>query len=281
MVGVPAQSFVTPYNSPESVHLCDYPTADAALLDEGLNSRMATAQAVVALGHKLRDMADQRVRQPLAELRVSSSDPAARDAIGRLSEVIREELNVKQLTVVDSLADIVKYTYKANLKTLGKKYGKLLNLLREKLPTLDSSRLAPLQSGESVTLTLDGNEITLAPEDVQVGTEQAPGWVSGDDQGIQLALSTALTPALLREGMARDFIRQVQQLRKDANLEIENHIRVSYSTTEAEVITMLAEWTELIQGETLADSLVSSTAAADSKTVNVGDVKVSVWIEKA
>ena len=281
VVGVPAQSFVTPYNSPESVHLCDYPTADAALLDEGLNSRMATAQAVVALGHKLRDMADQRVRQPLAELRVSSSDPAARDAIGRLSEVIREELNVKQLTVVDSLADIVKYTYKANLKTLGKKYGKLLNLLREKLPTLDSSRLAPLQSGESVTLTLDGNEITLAPEDVQVGTEQAPGWVSGDDQGIQLALSTALTPALLREGMARDFIRQVQQLRKDANLEIENHIRVSYSTTEAEVITMLAEWTELIQGETLADSLVSSTAAADSKTVNVGDVKVSVWIEKA
>jgi len=265
----------------ESVHLCDYPEADAALLDTDLNARMATAQAVVALGHKLRDMADQRVRQPLAELRVSSSDPAARDAITRLSEVIREELNVKQLTVVDSLADIVKYTYKANLKTLGKKYGKLLNLLREKLPTLDSSLLAPLQSGESVTLTLDGNEITLAPEDVQVGTEQAPGWVSGDDQGIQLALSTALTPALLREGMARDFIRQVQQLRKDANLEIENRIRVSYSTTEPEVLTMLTEWSGLIQGETLADSLVSSNSPpSDTKTVNVGDVKVSVWIEK-
>ena len=239
------------------------------------------AQAVVALGHKLRDMADQRVRQPLAELRVSSSDPAARDAIERLSDVIREELNVKQFTVVDSLADIVKYTYKANLKTLGKKYGKLLNLLREKLPTFDSSLLTPLRSGESVTITLDGNEISLAPEDVQVGTEQAPGWVSGDDQGIQLALSTALTPALLREGMARDFIRQVQQLRKDANLEIENHIRVSYSTTKAEVLTMLTEWTELIQGETLADSLaVSIEVLADVKPVNVGDVKVSVWIEK-
>jgi isoleucyl-tRNA synthetase len=269
-------------DSPESVHLCEYPTADAALLDAGLNARMATAQAVVTLGHKLRDMADQRVRQPLSELRVSTSDSAARDAIQQLGDVIREELNVKQLTVVDSLGDIVKYTYKANLKTLGPKYGKLLNVLREKLPTVDGAQLAPLRSGESVTITLDGHEITLAPDDVQVGTEQAPGWVSGDDRGIQLALSTALTPALLREGMARDFIRQIQQLRKDANLEIENHIRVGYSTTETEVLTMLTEWSDLIRSETLADNLTSSTEApADAKQVNVGDAKVSVWIEKA
>ncbi len=269
-------------SAPESVHLCDYPEADAALLDTDLNARMATAQAVVALGHKLRDMADQRVRQPLAELRVSSSDPAARGAIERLAEVIREELNVKQLTVVDSLADIVKYTYKANLKTLGPKYGKLLNVLREKLPTVDTQQLVPLRSGESVTITLDGHEITLAPDDVQVGTEQAPGWVSGDDRGIQLALSTSLTPALLREGMARDFIRQIQQLRKDADLEIENRIRVSYSTTDEQVLTMLTEWSDLIRGETLADSLTCCTAPRDdAKPVNIGDAKVMVWIEKA
>ena len=279
--GVPAQSLVTPYETPESVHLCDYPEADATLLDTDLNARMATAQVVVALGHKLRDMADQRVRQPLAELRVSSSDPAARDAIERLADVIREELNVKELTVVESLADIVKYTYKANLKTLGPKYGKLLNVLREKLPTVDGKLLAPLRAGESVTITLDGHEITLAPDDVQVGTEQAPGWVSGDDRGIQLALSTSLTPSLLREGMARDFIRQIQQLRKDADLEIENRIRVSYSTTDEQVQTMFTEWSNLIQGETLADSLTPSIVApADAKEVNVGDAKVSVWLEK-
>ncbi len=279
--GVPAQSLVTPYENPESVHLCDYPEADAALLDTDLNARMATAQAVVALGHKLRDMADQRVRQPLAELRVSSSDPAARDAIERLADVIREELNVKQLTVVESLADIVKYTYKANLKTLGPKYGKLLNVLRAKLPTVDGGLLAPLRSGESVTITLDGHEITLAPDDVQVGTEQALGWVSGDDRGIQLAISTSLTPPLLREGMARDFIRQIQQLRKDANLEIENRIRVSYSTTDEQVQAMFTEWSNLIQSETLADSLTPSIVApGDAKEVNVGDAKVSVWVEK-
>lgn len=263
----------------ESVHLTSYPTADGGLLDAGLNARMATAQVVVSLGHKLREIADQRVRQPLAELRVSTSSQADRDAITQLSDVIREELNVKQLTVCDSLADIVKYTYKANLKTLGPKYGKLLNLLREKLPTVDATLLSPLRSGETVTVTLDGHEITLTPDDVNVGTEQAAGWVSGDDRGIQLALSTALTPALLREGMARDFIRQIQQLRKEADLEIENRIRISYSTSDEEVLTMAREWGELIQGETLADSLTASAdAPADAKTVNIGEVKVLVWI---
>ena len=266
---------------PESVHLCDYPTADPALLDADLNARMAAAQTVVALGHKLRDMADQRVRQPLAEMRISSSDPAARDAVERLSDVIREELNVKQLSVVDSLADIIKYTYKANLKTLGPKYGKLISVLREQLPTVDATLLAPLRSGKSLTILLAGHEINLAPEDIQVGTEQAPGWVSGDDQGIQLALSTALTPTLLREGMARDFIRQVQQLRKDANLEIENRIRVNYFTLDNEVLTMLTEWSKLIRGDTLADSLDgSSDTCSDAKPVNIGSAKVFVWIEK-
>ena len=111
----------------------------------------------------------------MPELRISTSSPTQRDAIERLSDIIREELNVKTITISDSLADIVKYVYKANLKTLGPKYGKLLNLLREKLPTVDGDLLAPLRNGQSVTIALEGYEITLAPEDVQVGTEQATG----------------------------------------------------------------------------------------------------------
>ena len=266
--------------NPESVHLCEYPVPNAALLDRDLNESMATAQTVVALGHKLRDEADQRVRQPLPELRVSTSSTAQRDAIERLSDVIREELNVKQITVCDSLADIVKYVYKANLKTLGPKYGKLLNLLREKLPMVDGSLLAPVRKSESVTITLDGQEITLAPEDVQVGTEQATGWVCADDRGVQLALSTELTAELLREGMARDFIRQVQQLRKDANLEIESRIRIVYFSEDKQVVQMLIEWADLIRGETLADSLgLSNESATGVQPVNIGDVKVSIWIE--
>jgi isoleucyl-tRNA synthetase len=165
------------------------------------------------------------------------------------------------------------------LKTLGPKYGKLLNILREKLPTVDQKLLAPVRGGETVTITLDGHQITLAPEDVQVGTEQATGWVCADDSGVQLALSTELTPALLREGMARDFIRQVQQLRKDADLEIESRIRIFFSTNDNQVALMLGEWSDLIRGETLAESLSSSEPSADVQPVNVGDVKVLIWIQ--
>ena len=266
--------------TPESVHLCDYPTPDLTILDRDLNESMAAAQTVVALGHKLRDDADRRVRQPLPELRVSTSNLEQRRAIERLSDLIREELNVKQVTVCDSLADIVKYVYKANLKTLGPKYGKLLNLLREKLPSVDADLMALIRLGQSVTVTLDGHEIKLDPDDVQVGTEQATGWVCADDRGIQLALSTELTPALLREGMARDFIRQVQQLRKDANLEIESRIRVYYVSDNPQIAEMLSEWGDLIRSETLAESLNQSPLNENEvESVTVGDAKVSIWIE--
>ncbi|MEI8019607.1 MAG: DUF5915 domain-containing protein, partial [Schlesneria sp.] len=267
-------------NTPESVHLCDYPTPDLTILDRDLNESMAAAQTVVALGHKLRDEADRRVRQPLPELRVSTSNLEQRHAIERLSDLVREELNVKQVTVCDSLADIVKYVYKANLKTLGPKYGKLLNLLREKLPSVDANLMAPIRLGQSVTVTLDGHEIKLESEDVQVGTEQATGWVCADDRGIQLALSTELTPSLLREGMARDFIRQVQQLRKDANLEIESRIRVYYVSDDQQIAEMLNEWGNLIRGETLAESLNQTQQVPDGvDSVTVGEAKVSIWIE--
>ncbi len=266
-------------DQPESVHLCDYPTVDETLLDAGLNERMALAQVVVKLGHKLRETADQRVRQPLPELRFASTNPGQRESIERLADVIGDELNIKQVTGCDSLADIVRYTYRANLKTLGPKYGKLLNLLREKIPTLPDATLTALREGQSVTVNFDGNEVTLAPEDVQVGTEQAAEWVAADERGVQVALSVHLTPELLREGMARDFIRQIQQLRKDANLEIEQRIRIGYASDSLELATAIAEWGDTIRGETLADSLTASEVPAESKSVSVGDAKIQVWME--
>jgi isoleucyl-tRNA synthetase len=263
----------------ESVHLCAYPVADAALLDAELNQRMSLAQLVVKLGHKLRDAADQRVRQPLPELRFACADSAQREAITKLSDVIADELNVKQITPCDSLGDIVKYVYKANLKTLGPKYGKLLNLIKTQLPTLAASRFAPLQNGQAIAVTLDGQEIRLEPEDVIVSTEQAAEWHTADERGVQVALSSHLTPELIREGMARDFVRHVQQARKDADLEIEQRIRIAYATDDAEAIAAVTAWAEYIRNETLADELTQSPGIADSvKAVSVGNAPVRVAI---
>ena len=264
---------------PCSVHLCDYPTADTSLLDADLNLRMASAQKVVRLGHKLREESNLRVRQPLAELRFASSNPVTATAIEKLADVIGEELNIQKVVRQDNLDSLVKYAYKPNLKTLGPKYGKLLNALRTKLPELGDAVLSPLRRGENLTVDLDGNSVDLTPDDVLVSTEQAAEWVCSDDSGIQVAISTVLTPELIREGMSRDFVRQVQQLRKDANLNIQDRIKVEYHSADNTVQAMVAEWGDYIRGETLADTIEFSTSAGVGvKSVSVGDAAVTIWI---
>ena len=267
-------------DSDDSVHLNDYPEADPGLLDGELNQRMATAQQVVRLGHRLRDESNQRVRQPLPELRFSTSDPARLAAVGALADVIAEELNVKQVTACPSLDELVRYVYKPNLKTLGPRYGKLLGAIRQELPGIDPDLLAPLRDGQDVTLSINGQDVSLGPDDVLTETEQSSDWICGDDQDVQVALSTILTDELLREGMARDCIRGVQQMRKDSGLEIQHRIRLGYHAEEPEAARAIAEWSETIRGETLADSLdPSETVPADgAHDVKTGSVTVQVWI---
>lgn len=265
-------------DAPESVHLCDYPTADESLLDASLNRRMSLAQTVVRVAHKLREVADQRVRQPLAELRFAtlSSDDLA--SISSLKDVIADELNVKAVSGFESLGDIVKYTYKPNLKTLGPKYGKLLNAFREELPKLPGNLLESLRRGQTINATVGGEAVTIGPDDVLIGADQAEGWVAGDESGIQVALSTTLTPELVQEGMARDFIRHIQQARKDANLEIQQRITVNYQTSEPIVAGMLKEWSDLISSETLANE-ITPTSGLSGKPVQVGEAEVIITIK--
>ena len=264
----------------KSVHLCEYPLPDETLLDPTLNLRTATAQLVVKLGHKLREEKSLRVRLPLAELKFACSTAEQREAVEHLSDVIKEELNIKQVTSADNLDDLVSYSFKPNLKTLGPRHGKLLGVIRTELPKLDPAILAPLRSGQSVTVELGGEQIELGPDDVMVSTEQSSDWSCADEDGIQIAISTVTTPELEREGMARDFVRQVQQLRKDADLQIQDRIAVQFQSDGSEIATAITEWADYIQNETLADSIEPGKAAADVKPVSIGDAKAQVWIAR-
>lgn len=275
----PAASAVAITELPSSVHLCDYPIADTSLLDADLNLRMASAQKVVRLGHKLREESNLRVRQPLAELRFASSNAETAAAIEKLGDVIGEELNIQKVIRQENLDSLVKYAYKPNLKTLGPKYGKLLNALRTKLPELGDAVLGPLRRGQNLTVELEGQSVDLAPDDVLVSTEQAAEWVCSDDAGIQVAISTVLTPELIREGMSRDFVRQVQQLRKDADLNITDRIHIHYHSEDKTVQAMVAEWGSYIKGETLADRIeFEASADAVIKSVSVGEASAKIWI---
>ncbi|MCE2794144.1 MAG: class I tRNA ligase family protein [Planctomyces sp.] len=264
---------------PGSVHLCDYPDADHALLDAALNQRMAAAQKVVRLGHKLREEHNLRVRQPLSELRFAAASSETAAAVETLADVIAEELNIQRVLRADNLDALVSYAYKPNLKTLGPKCGRLLNALKTSIPELGDGILAPLRRGQSVTIELQGSTIELLPEDVLISTMQAASWISADDAGIQVAISTVLTPELLREGMSRDFVRHVQQLRKDAGLNIQDRIRIFLSSDDPQVVTMIGEWGPWISAETLADSIeLCATAAAESRSVTAGESAVQLWI---
>ena len=267
-------------DSPESVHLCEYPMPDESLLDPTLNLRTATAQLVVKLGHKLREEKTLRVRLPLAELKFACSTAEQREAVEHLGDVIKEELNIKQVTSADNLDDLVSYSFKPNLKTLGPRHGKLLGVIRTELPQLDPAILAPLRSGQSVTVELGGEQIELGPDDVMVSTEQASDWSCADEDGIQIAISTVTTPELEREGMARDFVRQVQQLRKDADLQIQDRIKVQFQSDSSDIATAVAEWSDYIQNETLAESIEPGEAASDVKPVSIGNAKAQIWIAR-
>ena len=132
-----------------------------------------------------------------------------------------------------------------------------------------------------MTVEFDGQPFTLAPEDVFIGTEQSTDWGCGDESGVQIAVATKTTPELEREGTARDFIRQVQQLRKEADLQIQDRIAISCSAADAEVEKAVTEWTQTIQTETLAASIVWSATAPESvKPVIVGQGKVAIWIAR-
>ena len=265
----------------DSVHLQPYPEVNHSLVDASLNHRMALAQRIVKMGHRLREEANQRVRQPLAELKYACANPQESAEIAALADVIADELNVKQITPADNLDALVHYSYKPNLKTLGKKLGKLLGAVKEALTTVEAKTLAPLRKGESVTLTIEGQPVTLAPEDVLISTEQASDWACADDTGIQIALSTILTPALTREGMARDLIRQVQQLRKEHDLEENDRIVIRWSATVGayDVATMVEEWREVVLTETRADQ-IEADPATTGKAVQIGEVEIQLSIEK-
>ena len=139
--------------------------------------------------------------------------------------------------------------------------------------------LGPLRRGQNLTVELEGQSVDLAPDDVLVSTEQAAEWVCSDDAGIQVAISTVLTPELIREGMSRDFVRQVQQLRKDADLNITDRIHIHYHSEDKTVQAMVAEWGSYIKGETLADRIeFEASADAVIKSVSVGEASAKIWI---
>jgi isoleucyl-tRNA synthetase len=287
MAEIMHRNLVTTANpdAPDSVHLATWPEYDPALIDQSLMDSMALAERLVSLGRAARESVNLRVRQPLAEAAFGLRSSAEREALHSLSGLIADELNVKQVTLLNGESDVVKLNLNPLPAKLGKKFGKdfprVQKALREGAAD-DVTRWAKaLLEGQDVTLTLDGQEYTVAPDEVEVLRAAAEGYALAEDAGYLAALNVTLSDDLVQEGLAREIVRRVQTMRRDADFEISDRIEVSYqgSPRVAEAIKQHAEY---ISGETLADTLTpgAPTNGTFSQEFVIDDEQVVLAVKR-
>ncbi len=239
-------------SAPASVHHCLYPSADVDALDRPLLNKMRLAITTASLGRAARGSADIKLRQPLAKARVNVGSQQQRDDLLELAEVLSEEINVKEIEVVSEVGELVNYKLMPNNRILGPRFGRSFPKVRAALMALDPAEGARvLQSGEMLSIDVDGETITLDSEEVLVQTESRGGMAVASDKGVTVAVDTELTPELLQEGYARDLVRAINNMRKDAGLDIADRIELAYQAS-GEVAAAFINYAAYIKQETLA-----------------------------
>ena len=267
--------------APESVHHCLWPTAEPLLPPEKvLVEAMAAVRQAATLGHSVRAVGNLKVRQPLARALIAA-DPRRREVLSRLLGLLADELNVKEVTFVAQEDELVDYYLLPVNRVLGPKFGKRFPLVRKALTQLAAATaVARLHAGEALSLALaDGSEATLAPDEVLVQTQPRAGYGVAGEGGLVVALDTQITPELAQEGLAREIVRRVQELRKQAGYELTDRVMVQYRA-EGELAEAIAAFHDLIASEVLADALEPASAPAGDKvledTVNGNSVVISL-----
>jgi isoleucyl-tRNA synthetase len=269
-------------NAPVSVHLTDYPVAEPAKVDAGLDRDMAALLEATTLGRAARNKANVKVRQPLPALNLWARDPAKRDAVVRMQDQLLDELNVKRLEVIDNPGEYAEYTVRPNLALLGPKYGKQLGQVRAALATVAPEEVAQLaRAGQPVTLRAGDLTVTLTPDELLVDVKEREGFNVAEDGDLLVALDVTLTPELVAEGLARDFVRGVQDARKSADLQIEDTIRLVYQA-DREAAAAIAAHADYIKGETLAVTLEQASPNGEAFTdeVKAGDARVMIGLSR-
>jgi len=251
-----AQRATTSSAMPDSVHLSRWPQVNQALIDEQLSADMALVQRVTSLGHAARQNANLKVRQPLAQVVVRTRNAAEEAALRRLQQLVLDELNVKAMNFTHASSDLVDVTVFPYPKQLGQKYGKGYPKIRQAMGAMDQAELAArFQAGETVEIEVDGERYAVTPEDVEVRVTPRAGFSVAQDAGYLVAVTTELDQALIQEGHARELVRRIQQLRKDAGLEISDRI-VTYIVDSTIMHEVLAHFGSYVREETLSVELV-------------------------
>jgi isoleucyl-tRNA synthetase len=263
-------------NAPESIHLCDFPKVNEAMIDKNLEASMSEVLDVVVLGRACRNSANIKNRQPIAKMFVKAELALANE----YSEIIEDELNVKDVIYTDDVSAFTSYSFKPQLRTLGKKLGKNLGKLRELLPTIDGNA-AMAELNETGLLKIDLGEVVaeLTKEDLLISAAQMPGFESLSDHGVTVVLDTNLTPELIEEGNIREIVSKIQTMRKDADFEVLDKIRVYVLASDA-MRALMEKNASDIMPKTLCTEFIFGETCDTSKEWSIGDEKMTLGVEK-
>ena len=263
--------------APESIHLCDFPVANEAHIDKDLEAKMEEVLKVVVLGRAARNTANIKNRQPIGRMFVK-----AETALPEFyQEIIQDELNVKKVEFTDDVRAFTSYSFKPQLRTVGRKYGKYVNEIKEILAGLDGNQaMDTLNETDLLSFeTQDGTKVELAKEDLLIDMAQVPGFVSEGDNFVTVVLDTNQTPELIEEGFVREIISKIQTMRKEAGFEVMNHINV-FQDGNDKLAEILKNHTEEIKKEVLADNILIGTMGGYTKEWDINGEKGMFGVEK-
>ena len=262
--------------APESIHLCDFPAVNEAWIDKELEENMEDLLEIVVMGRACRNTANIKNRQPIGKMFVKASFTLS----DFYTDIIKDELNVKEMAFTDDVREFTSYSFKPQLRTVGPKYGKHLNAIKTALAELDGNKaMDELKATGELKLDIAGEEIVLLESDLLIDTAQMEGYVSESDNDITVVLDTNLTPELIEEGYVREIISKVQTMRKEAGFEVMDKIKISLSGNDVIEGIFRAHEAD-IKSEVLAEDVVYTETAGYVKEWKINSEKVTLGVEK-
>ena len=261
----------------DSVHLEQFPKFNGELVDKDLEERMNVAQRITTIVLALRRKEGIKVKQPLQTLMIPPVDNAQREAIESVKQIFLQEVNVKDVKFVEGQGVLVKKV-KCNFRTMGKKFGKLMKGVAAAMDTLTQEQIAQLETQGTIGITVEGKSLTVEAEDVDIISEDIPGWLVGNEGNLSVALDITLTDELCNEGMARELVNRIQNIRKKSGLEITDRIRVQIEPNET-VSKAIEAFGDYVARQVLADGI--ALESNEGQSVEFDDFKLNINITKS
>jgi isoleucyl-tRNA synthetase len=263
----------------ESVHLAEFPKMVENFVDKSLESKMMKAQTVSSLVLSLRKKEMIKVRQPLQKVMIPVLDANQRAEIEAVSDLIKAEVNVKEIELLDDASGVLVKQIKPNFKTLGPRFGKDMGLISKEIQGFGQEEIAKLERDGELVMDISGKSITLSLEDVEISSQDIEGWLVANSNGITVALDITISDELRKEGIARELINRIQNIRKDSGFEVTDKITVKMEkNTQVEEAVLANE--SYIKSETLTESLIFVPTLENGAEIEFDDIKTSILISK-